>query len=71
MKGGADTRMWTSVAPASRSRAMIWLQVVPRTMESSTMTTRLPSTSLRRADSLMRTACSRLCWSGVMKVRPP
>ena len=70
MKGGADTRMWTSFAPASRSRLVIWRQVVPRTMESSIITTRLPSTSLRKADSLMRTACSRLVWSGVMKVRP-
>ena len=52
MKGGAETRMWTSLAPASRSRLMIWRQVVPRTMESSTITTRLPATSLRRADSL-------------------
>ena len=49
---------------------MIWRQVVPRTMESSTITTRLPATSLARAESLMRTACSRLSWLGVMKVRP-
>lgn len=64
---GADTRMWTSLAPASRSSSTIWRQVVPRTMESSIMTTRLSSTVARRGLSLTRTACSRLSW-GVMVV---
>lgn len=60
MKGGAEMRRWTCTAPASRSRTTIWREVVPRTMESSIITTRLPSTQLRSAPNLMRTACSRL-----------
>ena len=70
MKGGAEERICTSLAPASRRRVTICREVVPRTMESSIITTRLPSTQLFRGPSLMRTACSRLCWPGVMKVRP-
>ena len=41
MKGGAETRMWISFAPASRRRFTIRALVVPRTMESSISTTRL------------------------------
>ncbi len=62
--GGAEERICTSAAPASRSRDTICREVVPRTIESSIMTTRLPCTQLRSAPSLMRTACSRLCWRG-------
>ena len=37
-------RRWTSRAPASFSIATIWRVVLPRTIESSTTTTRLPAT---------------------------
>ena len=36
-------RICTSVAPASRTMSTILVEVVPRTMESSTRITRLPS----------------------------
>ena len=62
--------MCTSVAPASRRRLTIWAEVVPRTMESSMSTTRLPSTVERTAFSLMRTLCCRCFWLGWIKVRP-
>ena len=38
-------RRWTSRAPASRTILTILRLVVPRTMESSTTTTRLPFTT--------------------------
>jgi hypothetical protein len=47
--------MWTSVAPASRSIWTICLDVVPRTMESSTITMRLPRTTSGSGLSLSRT----------------
>ena len=40
--GGDEIRMCTSTAPASRTILMILRDVVPRTMESSMSTTRLP-----------------------------
>ena len=40
--GGEETRMCTSSAPAARTISTILRLVVPRTMESSTSTTRLP-----------------------------
>ena len=43
-------RTCTSVAPASNSIATIWRVVLPRTIESSTMTTRLPATSVERVE---------------------
>ncbi|MNY80428.1 hypothetical protein D3C86_2214600 [compost metagenome] len=63
-------RTWTSLAPASRSILTIRSEVVPRTMESSIITTRLPSTTLRTADSFIFTPFSRSSWLGWMKVRP-
>ncbi len=42
-----------------RAAAMVRAQVVPRTMESSTSTTRLPSTAQEMAFSLMRDLFSR------------
>src|SRR2546422_635890 len=45
MWGGQLTRTWTSFAPASLRLFTRALQVVPRTIESSTTTTRLPFTS--------------------------
>jgi hypothetical protein len=69
MMGGDDTRTCTSVAPASRSTATSWRIVVPRTIESSTTTTRLPATSSSGLN-LSLIPCSRSPWSGWMKVRP-
>ena len=42
MVGGLEMRMCTSAAPALRTISTIFTEVVPRTMESSTSTTRLP-----------------------------
>ena len=47
MVGGQEMRMWTSRAPALRTMRTILRLVVPRTMESSTSTTLLPSSRLR------------------------
>ena len=49
---------------------MILALVVPRTMESSTSTTRLPATVSAMGLSLMRTVFSRSFWSGWINVRP-
>jgi hypothetical protein len=46
------------------------LVVVPRTMESSTTTSRWPSMFSRSGLNLRRTLAARLSWSGAMKVRP-
>ena len=62
--------MCTSVAPASRSSCTMRAQVVPRTMLSSTSTTRLPLTVAETGFSLMRTLFSRSDWVGWMKVLP-
>ena len=70
MTGGLATRKWTSLAPASLTIFTSWRAVVPRTTESSTITTtrsfRTPSTGL----NLHRTFSSRASWPGEMKVRP-
>lgn len=66
---GLALRTWTSVAPASLSRRTICADVVPRTMESSTMTKRLPRTTSASALSLRRTPISRNSCVGAMKVR--
>ena len=63
-------RRWTSAAPASRSMLTIACMVVPRTMESSTTTSRLPSMFSRRGLSLTRTLALRWAWLGAMNVRP-
>ena len=62
--------MCTSVDPASRSICTICREVVPRTMESSTSTTRRPFTVSAMGFSLMRTVFSRSFWLGWMNVRP-
>ena len=70
MTGGDVMRRCTSVAPASRS---IWVSVrwvVPRTIESSTTTSRLPARFSRRGFSFIRTAAARASWVGAMKLRP-
>jgi hypothetical protein len=53
--GGLAMRMCTSRAPASRIICTIFTEVVPRTMESSTSTMRLPATTARLALCLSRT----------------
>ena len=40
MVGGLEIRMWTSLAPACRTISTILIDVVPRTIESSTRMTR-------------------------------
>ena len=68
--GGELMRMWTSVAPADRIMPTIFREVVPRTIESSTTTTRLPARTSRTGESLSFTPKCRICCEGSMKVRP-
>ena len=70
MTGGEEMRTWTSAAPASRSIRTRARWVLPRTMESSTTTSRLPSMTSRRGLSLRRMPSWRRVWVGWMKVRP-
>src|SRR3982751_5765211 len=63
-------RMWTSRAPASRIICTSLTEVVPRTIESSTRTMLLPSTSAELALCLSLTPRLRTSWLGWMKVRP-
>ncbi len=58
-EGGAEIRRCTWVAPASRSSFTMRAAVVPRTMESSMRTTRLPFTVADTGFSLIRTLFSR------------
>jgi hypothetical protein len=62
--------MCTSVAPALRIISTIFLEVVPRTMLSSTKTMRLPATWARLALCFRRTPKWRIWSVGSMKVRP-
>ena len=57
-------------AQASRIICTIFSEVVPRTMESSTSTIRLPATTARLALCFKRTPSCLICWVGSMKVRP-
>ena len=70
MIGGDETRRCTSRAPASRSSETILRVVVPRTIESSTTITRLPSSTCGSGLNLSRRPTSRSSWFGWMKVRP-
>ena len=63
-------RMWTSVAPASRSICTICFVVVPRTIESSTTTSRLPRIESGSGLSFSFTPRSRSDCDGWMNVRP-
>ena len=63
-------RICTSLAPAERSKFTIRPLVVPRTMESSMRTMRLPFTSDTMGLSFIRTRSIRFPWPGEMKVRP-
>ena len=49
---------------------MILREVVPRTIESSTTTTRLPASTSRTGDSFSFTPKWRMDCEGSMKVRP-
>ena len=70
MTRGADEATKTLTAPASRAMRTISVMVVPRTMESSTSRTLLPSNSTGMALSFWRTLFLRTVWPGMMKVRP-
>ena len=63
-------RRCTSRAPAARIILTILREVVPRTMESSTTTTRLPASTSRTGDSFSLTPKWRIDCDGSMKVRP-
>ena len=63
-------RMCTSAAPASRSSATSLRVVLPRTIESSTTTSRLPAIACLSGLSFRRMPCWRSVWVGEMKVRP-
>ena len=62
--------MWTSEAPAARTMPTILVEVVPRTMLSSTSTTRFPASVTRLALCFSLTPRLRMLSLGSMKVRP-
>ena len=62
--------MCTSRAPAARTISTIFRLVVPRTIESSTRITRLPSSTGRLAECFSFTPRWRMWSVGSMKVRP-
>ncbi len=68
--GGEEIRRWTSRAPASRTICTIFREVVPRTIESSTSTTRRPAITPRTGLSFTFTPKFRIVCFGSMKVRP-
>ncbi len=70
MVGGQLMRMCTSRAPALRTMRTIFRLVVPRTIESSTSTTRRPSRMLFTGFSFTRTPKWRIDCCGWMNVRP-
>ena len=59
----------TACAPVSNSMLTICREVVPRTIESSITTIRLPSITSRKGVSFDLTPCLRMWGSGSMKVR--
>ncbi len=61
MTGGELILICTSLAPAILSISTIFLLVVPRTIESSIITTRLPFRILLSALSFIRTPSSLIC----------
>ena len=70
MMGGDEIRRCTSVAPASRSICTVLRVVVPRTMESSTTTRRLPAMMAPSGLNLSFTPSWRISWLGWIKERP-
>jgi len=67
--GAAEVHLRISAAPASRSIFTIWRVVLPRTIESSTTTRRLPATTSGSGLNFSRRPCLRSSWPGWMKVR--
>ncbi len=67
---GEPMRTWISLAPAERTIRTILRRLVPRTMESSMSTTRLPGKKSGSGLNFCFTPSSRLAWVGLMKVRP-
>ena len=63
-------RRWTSWAPAPRSIRTRLFEVVPRTRESSTTTTRFPERTSRTGLYFILAPKSRSFWVGLMNVRP-
>src|SRR3990172_3649432 len=63
-------RMCTSVAPALRSISTTLGVVVPRTIESSTTTSRLPAVTCLRGLNFRYTPWSRRRWSGWVEGGP-
>ena len=68
--GGQATRTCTSSAPALRSSSTSGPDVVPRTMESSTSTTRRPARLPGSGLNFMATRAWRRAVVGSMNVRP-
>ena len=68
--GGQVMRRWTSVAPASRTSLTSGPAVVPRTSESSIITTRRPWRFSGSELYLRATPRWRISWVGSMNVRP-
>ena len=68
--GGEEMRTWISAAPASRSIRTSARWVLPRTMESSTTTSRLPATTDFSGLSFRRMPSWRIVSEGWMNVRP-
>ena len=62
--------MHLGARPPPCSIFTIFREVVPRTMESSTTTTRLPLSTARTAESFSFTPKWRIDCCGSMKVRP-
>ena len=69
MVGGQLIRTCTSVAPDARTIFTILRLVVPRTIESSIRTTRLPSSTLRTGFSLILTPKERIDWLGDLSAK--
>ncbi len=68
--GGLEILMCTSAAPASRSIVTIARCVLPRTIESSTTTTRWPAITSRSGLSFSLMPRCLIVWLGWMNVRP-
>ncbi|CAM5739892.1 hypothetical protein SALBM311S_04878 [Streptomyces alboniger] len=62
--------MWTSAAPASRSMRTRARWVLPRTIESSTTTRRLPLMTSFSGFSFSLIPSWRIVWEGWIDVRP-
>lgn len=70
LTGGEAEQKNTLRAPASLTIRTISLEVVPRTIESSTSRTDRPSSTHDTAESFFLTFCRRKACPGMMNVRP-